>query len=85
MCIESLNCFRDQDAFPLEQIVEEVAMPIIHSLIHKLEDAFHCSPVLAAFSVFNLDYMPDSLHELTDYGNVCFKKIYRLVYSCAYY
>jgi len=62
MCIESLNCFRDQDVFPLEQIVEEVAMPIIHSLIHKLEDAFHCSPVLAAFSVFNLDSVPDSLH-----------------------
>lgn len=30
----------------MDQVVAELAVPLIIALIHKLEDGFHCPPVL---------------------------------------
>lgn len=53
-----------------EQIVEELAVPVVYKLFQELEDGFHPSPVMDAFSIFNLPNLPDSTGNLADYGNV---------------
>ena len=60
---------RAHNVYNEQQVVEELAIPLIHGLISEIEDAFHCSPVLAGFSIFNLNNVPDSLAELQDFGN----------------
>jgi hypothetical protein len=62
--------FRGQAVYTPEQIVETLAVPITYSLINEIQDAFHCPPVLSSFAVFDLQYVPDSLQELHDYGKV---------------
>ena len=53
-----------------EHLVNEVAVPVTHSLIQEIEDAFCCSPVLVAFDAFRLESVPDDLQELKDYKKV---------------
>jgi len=62
--------FRVDRVHTPEQIVEELAVPIVNRLIQELEDGFHCTPVLDAFSVFNVAKIPETLQELNEYGNV---------------
>ena len=51
------------------KLLKKLAIPLIHGLISEIEDTFHCSPVLAGFSIFNLNNVQDSLAELQDFGN----------------
>ena len=57
------TCFRDRVDLTQDQIIEE-------KLVGELEDAFHSSPVLEAFSIFNPSKLPEAVGELADYGNV---------------
>ncbi|XP_045176529.2 uncharacterized protein LOC123537050 isoform X2 [Mercenaria mercenaria] len=50
------------------QVVEEIAKPVTYALINEISDAFQCSPVLAAFSVFNLQKVPENVAEISLYG-----------------
>lgn len=54
----------------MEQVVEEIAVPMVHGLINELDDGFHCSPVLEGFRVFEMKDIPQSLPELLEYGKV---------------
>ena len=69
MIIILIYC-RDRQVHTHQQMVEEIAVPMVMKLIAELEDAFHPSPVLAAFSIFNLDRLPETMAELNGYGNV---------------
>jgi hypothetical protein len=57
----------------MTQVVAELAIPLIHGLIHELEDGFHCSPVLAGFRVFELKDVPNTVAELAEFGEVSFQ------------
>jgi len=52
----------------VENFIEELAVPMTHKLINELEDGFTLPPVLKAFSVLNLKYLPNLVVELGDYG-----------------
>ena len=41
---------------------------MMNGLINEIENAFQCSPVLAAFSVFDANRLPDRATELENYG-----------------
>lgn len=49
----------------------EVALPITYSLINEVTDAFHCQPVLEAFSVFSVKEVPENMADVKAYGKVC--------------
>lgn len=63
------------NVYTLDQVVAELAVPLIHALIHELEDGFHCPPVLAGFRVFELKAVPNTVAELLEFGEVRFKNI----------
>ncbi|KAH3895008.1 hypothetical protein DPMN_019168 [Dreissena polymorpha] len=50
----------------IHQFAEEFAIPIVHSLIGEIEDAFQCSEVLQSLAVFNLRNVPDSVAEVVN-------------------
>ncbi|XP_062602322.1 uncharacterized protein LOC134264040 [Saccostrea cucullata] len=56
------------NVYTMTQVVAELAVPLIHALIHEIEDGFHCSPVLAGFRVFELKEVPNTVAELTTFG-----------------
>ncbi|WAR08289.1 hypothetical protein MAR_018247, partial [Mya arenaria] len=51
------------------QTVETIAKPVVYALINEISDAFQCSPVLSAFSVFNIQKVPESMREIVTYGD----------------
>lgn len=59
---------RAETPITIQQFAEEVARPMGHSLIQELQDAFHCSPALGAFSVFDVRHIPLDPLELVNYG-----------------
>ncbi|XP_053390185.1 uncharacterized protein LOC128553096 isoform X2 [Mercenaria mercenaria] len=61
---------RDERPITIQQFAEEVAMPMVHSLIQELQDAFHCSPALGAFSVFDMRHVPSDPLELNSIKHV---------------
>ncbi|XP_033751153.1 uncharacterized protein LOC117335326 [Pecten maximus] len=56
------------EVFTLPQVVEEVGNPMVHKLISRLQDGFHCSPVLHGFRIFELKNVPFNIDELNDFG-----------------
>ncbi|XP_060602136.1 uncharacterized protein LOC132755300 [Ruditapes philippinarum] len=66
---------RDEGPITIQQFAEEVARPMVYSLIQELEDAFHCSPALGAFSVFDMRHVPSNPLELGDYGQTSISHI----------
>lgn len=57
----------------VQRFTEEVAIPMVYSLVGEVTDAFHCSDVLQAFSVFHLKMVPDTVAEVVNgYGEVHF-------------
>lgn len=38
--------------YTIDQVVAELAIPLIRAPIHELQDGFQCSPVMAGFQVF---------------------------------
>lgn len=61
----------------MDQVVAEMAFPLIHALIHELEDGFHCPPVLAGFRVFELKAVLNTVAELLEFGEVRFQNLLR--------
>ena len=59
---------RNRGVYNINQIVEELAVPMVYGLINELEDGFHCSPILSAFSVFYLKTCPVDAADLPEYG-----------------
>ncbi|XP_052265827.1 uncharacterized protein LOC127868217 [Dreissena polymorpha] len=57
---------RGPPSVTIHQFAEEFAIPIVHSLIGEIEDAFQCSEVLQSFAVFNLRNVPDSVAEVVN-------------------
>ncbi|XP_060575861.1 uncharacterized protein LOC132733267 isoform X6 [Ruditapes philippinarum] len=66
---------RLRDEGPIQQLAEEVARPMVYSLIQELEDAFHCSLALGPFSVFDMRHVPSNPLELGDYGQTSISHI----------
>lgn len=56
------------NVYSMDQVVAELAIPLIHALIHELEDGFQCIPVLAGFRVFEVKAVPNTVAELLEFG-----------------
>lgn len=56
-----------------EHVITNVAVPLTRSLISKITDAFHCSPVLEALGIFQIGNVPDNMAS------------YREVSTCIHY
>lgn len=74
--------YRHDEAFTVEQVVKELAVPVTYGLINEINDAFHCDPMLKAFSIFQTTGVPDSMNEVADFGQVGF--VYMMCFMFAH-
>lgn len=59
-----------------ESFLEQTGIPLIHDLIQEIEDAFCTgSAVLTAFGVLDPHNLPDSIEELSKYGQESIDKL----------
>ena len=73
----------DRNVYTPEQMVEELAIPIVHKLLEELDYGFSfMSPQLKAFSVFQIKRLPDTMVELQEYGRVIISFTIRNCYYC---
>ena len=74
------NIFRQPPALAVHQFLETFALPILYSLIGEIEDVFHCSEVLNAFSVFDIKRVPDSVADLltNNFGEVSINQLHMI-------
>lgn len=52
-------------------MITETAVPLTHSLINKITDAFHSTPVLEAFGILQIGNVPENMADMSAYGDVC--------------